>query len=361
MKVVITGGGTGGHLSVASAFIDEFKNRGFVCVFVGSKGGQDRAFFENDNRLEKKIFFDTQGVVNQKGFKKIQSLFAHLKALKEANKILKLEKPDFVLSVGGYSAAPCAFGAVFNKIPLIIHEQNAKIGRLNQLLKNRARIFFSSYEESSPCKFYPIKQDFFKNARVRSEVKNILIMGGSQGARALNNFALSFACDLKEKKIRLFHQCGKNDFENLQKEYSALNLKLKIFDSMEEKDLADLEFDVGLFAFSKIMPKVMNLCDFAISRSGASSLWELCANGLPALFIPYPYAASNHQYFNAKFLEDKNIGFLCDEKVLYDKVLWDILECFKGSEMLSKMSKEVQEECSKSAVSEMVDIILERI
>ena len=357
MKVVITGGGTGGHLSVAKAFLEEFDKRGYECIFVGSMGGQDRVYFGDDNRFAKKYFLQTKGVVNQKILGKISSLFQHFKAFIEALKILKQERVDFVLSVGGYSAAPAAFGAVFLRLPLIIHEQNARIGRLNNLLKPYAAVFFSSYLETSPIKFYPVRKEFFEYSRVREKVDKILFIGGSQGARAINNFALSMAMDLQKRGIKIFHQCGKNDFQRVLEEYHKLPLKIKILETME--DLKD-DFDVLLFDFSKNMPKIFEACDFAVSRAGASSLWELCANGIVTLFVPYPYAAGNHQYFNAKFLEDKELGFLCEEKDLYCDVLWNILELLT-QRTLSKMSRELQRETHIGATGQMVDCILERI
>lgn len=357
MKVVITGGGTGGHLSVARAFLEEFHQRGYTCLFIGSMGGQDRAYFEADERFYKKYFLRTGGVVNQKGVKKIFALFAHFKAFLEARRILKREKADFVVSVGGYSAAPAAFGAVFLKIPLVIHEQNAKIGRLNKLLKPYARLFFSSYLIDSFVKFYPVQREFFTHSRVRNSVWNILFMGGSQGARAINNFALSVALDLKERGIKVYHQCGKSDFQRVLGEYETMALRVVVVEKME--DLQG-EFDVAVFGFCGFMPQVFEVCDFAVSRAGASSLWELCANGLVSLFVPYPYAAGNHQYFNAKFLEDKNLGFLCEEKDLFCDVLWDILGLLEQGS-LSQISEKVQQECSVDAVKQMVDCIVQRV
>ena len=218
-------------------------------------------------------------------------------------------------------------------------------------------MFFSSYLETSPIKFYPVRKEFFEYSRVREKVDKILFIGGSQGARAINNFALSMAMDLQKRGIKIFHQCGKNDFQRVLEEYHKLPLKIKILETME--DLKD-DFDVLLFDFSKNMPKIFEACDFAVSRAGASSLWELCANGIVTLFVPYPYAAGNHQYFNAKFLEDKELGFLCEEKDLYCDVLWNILELLT-QRTLSKMSRELQRETHMGATGQMVNCILERI
>lgn len=216
--------------------------------------------------------------------------------------------------------------------------------------------------------FYPVNQVFFTQARVRQEVKNLLFMGGSQGARAINNFALALAEDIFQKNLRIFHQCGKTEFERVLSEYLKLNLKVGIPQESLESTitesqnvqigaLEDLDTDIVLFGFSKQMPEILKKCDFAICRAGASSLWELCANGLPALFVPYPYAAGNHQYYNAKFLEEKGLGFLCLEQDLFCEVLWDSLELLKG-ERISQISQELQKECSPKATEQIMQSIL---
>ncbi|MDE5592113.1 MAG: UDP-N-acetylglucosamine--N-acetylmuramyl-(pentapeptide) pyrophosphoryl-undecaprenol N-acetylglucosamine transferase, partial [Helicobacter sp.] len=251
-----------------------------------------------------------------------------------------------------------SFGAIFLKIPLIIHEQNARIGRLNKLLRPYAKLFFSSYLKSSPNKFYPVRRAFFQKARIRKTIKNILFMGGSQGAKTINNFALSVAEGLKERGIIIYHQCGEIDFKRECDQYQSMDLKVKcfrIFDDFLQDDLKE-KFDVFLFAFIHEIPEIFYRCDFAVSRSGASSLWELCANGLPALFVPYPYAASNHQFFNAKFLEDQNLGFLCEEKDLYDEVLWNVLDLCQ--QRVEQMSENLQKYCQLDATAQILEIIL---
>ena len=393
MRVVITGGGTGGHLSVARAFLEEFSKRGIACGFIGSTRGQDRLYFENEEKFCQKWFLDSCGVVNQHGLGKIAALWQQWRALQQARGILKEFQPAFVLSVGGYSAAPAAFGAKLLGIPLIIHEQNARIGRLNKILKPFAKLFFSSYLEDSTIKFYPVLEGVFKSARVRESVKTILFMGGSQGARAINNFALSMGAELKNRGIKVLCQSGKADFRRVVEEFLNDGLRVGILreswellnaaerqDSKTEvesaKDAASKqgveslenrvqcvkleafdEVDVVVFGFSKAMAEIYALCDFAVCRAGASSLWELCANGLPALFVPYPYAAGNHQYYNARFLEQKGLGFLCLEQDLFCDVLWDSLELLESN--ISKISADLQKECAIDAVAQMCDVILQ--
>jgi len=333
-KILITGGGTGGHLSVAKSFIDEFDNRGYDVIFVGSQKGQDKQWFENYSGLYQSYFFKTQGVVDQKLFGKINSLFMIGKAVLKTIQIIRQEKITKVISVGGFSAAPASFAAILTKTDFYIHEQNSVMGRLNSITQKYAKELFSSYLKSSKVKDYPIQIKFFENARIRKEIKTVIFLGGSQGASAINNFALKVAPKLQEMNIEIIHQTGKNDFENIQKEYERLNIKADVFD------------------FSTELIEKMNKADFAVSRSGASTLWELVALGIPTFFIPFPHAASNHQYFNAKYLLENHLCYLQSENELSENYFFECLE-----KDLEEKSKKLIQCIEKDAVKRIADII----
>ncbi len=333
-KILITGGGTGGHLSVAKSFIDEFDNRGYDVIFVGSQKGQDKQWFDNYSGLYQSYFLKTQGVVNQKLFGKINSLFMIGKAVLKTIQIIRQEKITKVISVGGFSAAPASFAAILTKKDFYIHEQNSVMGRLNTITQKYAKELFSSYLKSSKVKDYPIQTKFFENARIRKEIKTVIFLGGSQGASAINNFALKVAPKLQEMNIEIIHQTGKNDFENIQKEYERLNIKADVFD------------------FSTELIEKMNKADFAVSRSGASTLWELVALGIPTFFIPFPHAASNHQYFNAKYLLENHLCYLQSENELSENYFFECLE-----KDLEEKSKKLVQCIEKDAVKRIADII----
>ncbi|HIP01950.1 MAG TPA: UDP-N-acetylglucosamine--N-acetylmuramyl-(pentapeptide) pyrophosphoryl-undecaprenol N-acetylglucosamine transferase, partial [Campylobacterales bacterium] len=194
---------------------------------------------------------------------------------------------------------------------------------------------FSSYLEESPVSSYPVREIFFQNARVRKEIKTIIFLGGSQGATAINNYAMKIAPFLKEKDIKIIHQCGTRDEEKLKKFY--------------QKE----QIDVELFAFSTELESKIKEADFAICRAGASTLWELCASNLPALYIPYPYAAADHQFYNADFLAKKNLSFVKREKDLSVEDLDLIFDCNLGN-ISSGLKKLIQPNGAK----EIVDFIL---
>ncbi len=319
MSIIMTGGGTGGHLAIIRAVKEALiagsseevvgsreqgAEESSQLIYVGSTKGQDRAWFGEDEDFVQKYFFETRGVVDQGALGKVKSLLMMAKATLRSIKILREHKAKVVFSVGGFSAAPMAFAAKLTGTPLVIHEQNAAIGSLNKLLKPYAKYFISSYESDSPVKAYPVKEIFFENARIRKEVKTVIFLGGSQGAQAINKLALEIAPQLHDRGIRIIHQAGERNIEEVRRAYERLGIEAEVF------------------GFSDQIAALMKEADFAIARAGASTLWELSATALPTLFVPYPYAAGDHQYYNAKFLVEKELAWLMREEDLEgDKVL----------------------------------------
>lgn len=372
MALLITGGGTGGHLAIAQALAEELAKRkgqndnlGEV-VYVGSISGQDKQWFEVDSPLgdsflqsphcaslrcmydtphshseeiaksntanarildssenakvdranakatdfsEKSIFnatyfLPTSGVVDKRGIAKILSLLHHLKSLKTIRAIFAKHDIKAVISVGGFSAAPASIGAIVFGKPLFIHEQNAIKGRLNALLSPFARRVFSSFGKRRVP--YPIKSQAREKARVRTEIKTIAFIGGSQGARTINHLAISLAPTLLSLGFRIIHQCGQNELESTKAKYAEIGISV---DSSEQKEANKLE----LFGFSTDILSHLESADICIGRAGASSVWENAALGLPMIYVPYPYAASNHQVHNAEFFASKGLGLVLVE------------------------------------------------
>jgi UDP-N-acetylglucosamine--N-acetylmuramyl-(pentapeptide) pyrophosphoryl-undecaprenol N-acetylglucosamine transferase len=337
MNIAITGGGTGGHLSIARALKNELNKKGIKPIFIGSNAGQDKSWFEKEDGFSEVYFLNSQGVVNKKGLKKITSIIDILKSSLTCRKIFKKYQIKDLICVGGYSGAPASLATIFSDINLYIHEQNATMGRLNKLLKPFAKEFFSSYDENSKIKDYPVDNIFFQNSKISTKLKTIIFLGGSQGSSAINNLALSIATKLTEKDIKIIHQSGKNDFKKVKEFYHSHNIDADVFD------------------FSKNIVEKISKADFAISRSGASTLWELCALCIPSLFIPYPYAAGDHQYFNAKVLADKNLALVKREGEIKDT---DIVEKIQNLD-LENISKKLKDTIQPNGAKKIIDYILE--
>ncbi|SFZ98979.1 UDP-N-acetylglucosamine--N-acetylmuramyl-(pentapeptide) pyrophosphoryl-undecaprenol N-acetylglucosamine transferase [hydrothermal vent metagenome] len=332
MSIVMTGGGTGGHLAIIKAVKEQLK--GEELIYIGSTKGQDKQWFEDDDDFAQKYFFDTRGVVDQKGAGKLKSMWMMFQAMRKARKLLKEHNAKVVFSVGGFSSAASAFAAKSLGIPLVIHEQNAALGSLNKLMRPYAKAFISSYLEESPIKAYPIKEVFFDNAHLRSKVKTIMFLGGSQGAQAINKLALEMAPQLKEKGIKIIHQAGARNIDDVQKAYEELGIEAEVF------------------GFTTKLADYMNEADFAIARSGASTLWELSATALPTLFIPYPYAASDHQFYNAEFLVKKDLAWLMREKEIDTKRVLELLD-----EDMSTKSKGLMEIVEKDGSQKIAELL----
>ncbi|MCB4749242.1 MAG: UDP-N-acetylglucosamine--N-acetylmuramyl-(pentapeptide) pyrophosphoryl-undecaprenol N-acetylglucosamine transferase [Sulfurovum sp.] len=346
MSIVMTGGGTGGHLAIVQAVKEQLADnirKGIQyevpqgdkalfspfspLIYIGSTKGQDKQWFEDDEDFDIKYFFETEGVVNQRGIRKLKSLWKMFHAVYQARRLLKKHDVKVVFSVGGFSAAATAIAAKTLRIPLVIHEQNAALGSLNRLLKPYANVFISSYLKESPIKAYPVKKVFFDNARIRKTIKTIIFLGGSQGARAINTLALSIAPELKKHNIKIIHQAGVNHIDSVQNAY------------------VDLDIEAEVFGFTTKLSDYMKEADFAIARAGASTLWELVSTALPTLFIPYPYAVSDHQYHNAKFLVKKKLAWMMRENEINEEKILSLLH-----ENISDRSKKLMKivECNGS-------------
>lgn len=329
MKIAITGGGTGGHLNIAKCLLEAALKLNLECIYIGSESGQDKKWFENEGRFKQKYFLASSGVVDKKGFAKIKSLFSIFALSFKARQILKKEEVKAVFSVGGYSAAAASFGAILSQKALFIHEQNSKSGSLNSVLKPFAKGFYSAFnKEFTP---YPVNDKFFNEARIRTKFQTLIFLGGSQGANFINELALKLAPKLAQKGINIIHQCGEKDLQKCLEFYDKSGIK------------------ADCFAFSDNLEQKMKKADIALSRSGASTLFELCANALPAVFIPYPYAAKNHQYFNAKFLLDKALCqiFTQNELKYGEEQLLHSLFALNVEQISSKLQNLVQKDGAK--------------
>ncbi|MDP3266039.1 MAG: undecaprenyldiphospho-muramoylpentapeptide beta-N-acetylglucosaminyltransferase [Sulfuricurvum sp.] len=291
MTLIFTGGGTGGHLVIALSLAQAAKARGHKVVFIGSMSGQDRQWFEHGMVFEKTYFLDTTGVVNKKGFEKLGAMWKIFKAVIESRRIIKMLHADAIVSVGGFSAAPAAIAAITMKRPLYIHEQNAITGKLNTLLRPYAKGFVSSYETDEGHCDYPVNELYFQHARTRTEVKTVIFLGGSQGAKFINDLALQCAPWLRQKGISIIHQCGASEEERVRNAYHELGIEAEVY------------------GFTTQIAQLIERSDFAVSRSGASTLWELCAARVPAFYIPFPFAAADHQFHNARYIVEHNVGW----------------------------------------------------
>ncbi|WP_041963645.1 undecaprenyldiphospho-muramoylpentapeptide beta-N-acetylglucosaminyltransferase [Sulfurospirillum cavolei] len=335
--IAITGGGTGGHLVIARAIKEELLKRGHKPLYIGSTAGQDRAWFEGDEAFERTYFLESSGVVNKKGIHKLRSLFTTVRLAFTCRRLFKQHGVSAVFSVGGYSAAPASFGALIARLPLYIHEQNAVEGKLNRLLKPFAKAFFNSYRHDAIMTDYPVSDAFFAIRKQRQTLKTVIFLGGSQGATFINELACTLAPFFHERGIAIIHQTGAKEFERIRRFYEKTAIPADVFD------------------FSKEIAQKLSRADFAISRSGASTLWELCAASLPACFIPYPHAAANHQYYNAKTLVDQGAALMMEQANVDSHKLFEMILACDLASLSQKLTALIHEGGAKA----IVDTILQ--
>jgi UDP-N-acetylglucosamine--N-acetylmuramyl-(pentapeptide) pyrophosphoryl-undecaprenol N-acetylglucosamine transferase len=309
-RVLLTGGGTGGHLAIVAAVKSALLKRGHRPLYIGSVNGQDQQWFGEDSTFKAVRFLASKGVVNRHGWRRVAALGTILSASWEARRFMAEYEAGAVLSVGGFSAAPAAFAAIAGRRPLFIHEQNAVMGRLNRLIAPFARQTFASFGDRRVS--YPVRRPFFETARRREEVRRIIFLGGSQGAEAINTLALAAAPALARRGIAISHQTGPRALETVRARYDAMGI------------------EADCFAFDTELWHRLAAADLAVCRAGAGTVWELAAAGLPAIFIPYPYAAGDHQYHNARFIADRGGGWVVRQSAWHDEVLDEALDAPLG-------------------------------
>ncbi|MDR0747324.1 MAG: undecaprenyldiphospho-muramoylpentapeptide beta-N-acetylglucosaminyltransferase [Helicobacteraceae bacterium] len=335
--IVITGGGTGGHLAAAKAVKNALNEEGIKPFFIGSSGGQDQAWFENEIGFADTRFLSSAGVMNRRGIFRLFALIDIVVLAFKTRKLLREIGATAVFSVGGYSAAPAALAAVGLKIPLVIHEQNAVYGSLNRLLKPFAKEVFCSFDPNSPSRDYPVDDRFFETARQRSAINTVIFLGGSQGAAAINDFAMGIAKRLNDAGIKIVHQSGRKDYDRVLAFYRENSIDAVVFD-----------FDID-------MPAHLQKADLAIARAGAGTLFELTANGLPALFVPYPHAAGNHQMKNAKYLSDRGLGW-CVEQSRLTPEIFDVFTDVDLSGISKTLMKLIARDGAKAIAKHIVRV-----
>ena len=325
MRILLTGGGSAGHINPALAIAETVKQNcpQAQILFVGTEHGKERELVEREGyRLER---------VRSEGFRRSLKL-SNFKALyllvfspymKETTKILDDFQPDIVIGTGGYACWPIMAAAARRGIPTALHESNAKPGLTIQLLQRKAKRIWINFEETKKhlhtkcpvshvgnplrCEFSTLsKEEARKRLGIGENEFFILSFGGSQGAEPVNEAVLDLmkAMATEDQRLRFLHASGKRDAEMSKKRFEELELN-----RLSNCALTEYIYD---------MPLQMAAADLIISRAGAMTLSELALMKKAAILIPSPYVAANHQFYNAKALADADGAVLVEESVLKD-------------------------------------------
>jgi UDP-N-acetylglucosamine--N-acetylmuramyl-(pentapeptide) pyrophosphoryl-undecaprenol N-acetylglucosamine transferase len=362
MRIIIAGGGTGGHLFPGLAVAEEFRQRNETTevIFVGTEYGIEARVVPREGFSIR--FLRAEGLVGVSTVKKIKAVLKIFYAILDSYRIIKEIKPDIVIGVGGYASGAIMLTAVFMSIPTMILEQNSVPGLTNKILGRFVRVVCITYQES--ISYFPKGKTFLTGNPVRMQILRgsieaayklfslgrdlftVFIFGGSSGARSINTAmkeALSYIYDLRDK-IQFLHQTGTIDYETVREAYRKA------------------EFKGTITPFIYQMGEAYAISDVVISRAGATTLAEITSLGKPAILIPYPYAAGHHQELNAKKL--LNIGaakMIIDSELKGESLASGIRELYTDEKMRVEMQRNSSVVGRPEASSKVVDIAISLI
>jgi len=354
-KFIISGGGTGGHIFPAISIANALKRRfpDSEILFVGA---------ENRMEMEKVpqagyniIGLPVAGIIRKFTFRNFGVLYKFYKSFRKARKIVKDFKPDVVIGVGGYASAPVLRAASGFKIPTLIQEQNSYAGLSNKMLGNKASSICVAYKNMD--KFFPrgkiqitgnpVRKDLFNEISITDAAtyfnlspnrKTVLILGGSLGARSINESVLNGIDDLKKMKdVQVIWQTGKN--------FST------------QVDLLDDIPNITIVDFISRMDFAYQLADIIVSRAGACTISELCIVGKPVVLIPSTNVAEDHQTKNAISLVDENAVIMIKDKELNGNLINTIKDLINDKQRCDVLSENI----SKLAIIDSDERIVNEI
>ena len=343
MKVIMTGGGTGGHIYPAISIADKIKRKhpDAEILFVGTEKGMEKDLVPKNGYNIR--FITVSGFHRKQLWKNIKTAMDLVKGNRQANKIVKEFKPDLVIGTGGYVCGPVVRAAHKKGIKTYIHEQNAFPGVTNKLLEKYVDKVFVSFPESkeyfkNPSKLVvtgnPIRKSFLlcgmNDSRGKMGIKPnefvILCFGGSLGAGKINNTMIHVIKAINGMPdTRLFFITGRHYYK-------------KVMETLKENEI-DQNDNINILEYADNMHEYLSAADLVISRAGALTVSEITACGKASILIPSPNVTGNHQFFNAKVVADKGGAIIVEERDLSDeKLLGTILRLKNNKEALNSMS-----------------------
>ncbi len=349
--IMIMAGGTGGHVFPALAVADILSQRGIHVTWMGTaRGIESRLVPEAGYTLN---LISVQGLRGNGLMGWLTAPFKLIKAVVEAMRALNNNQADIVLGLGGFASGPGGVAAWLLRKPMVIHEQNAIPGLTNKLLSGLAdkvlQGFPNSFKASTQAEWVgnPVRASIA--ALVEPTLKsrdtnsiNVLVLGGSLGAKALNQTlpkAIALIGESRNLKVR--HQCGVKHIEDCQDHYQQ----------------AQVEAEVT--AFIDDMAAAYAWADIVVCRAGALTIAEISAAGVAAILVPYPYAVDDHQTQNAAALVDVGAAVIIDESIFNAQILADeIMACTISNNKLFTMAKAAKTQAKPEAATTIADICM---
>jgi len=356
MKILMVGGGTGGHVYPAIAIAEAVQDKilDSQILFVGSEGGiEEKLVPEARFSL---VTIKARGMLRKISYKAITSPFYAIAGFFESMKIIKNFQPNIIVATGGFVSLPVVLAGSLLRVPVILHEGNVIPGLAIKICKWFASCVTISFEEQRKyfrfkkvyCIGGPVRKEIIKTVKgiaiqkigIRQDQKIVLVLGGSQGARSINKVIIDALPDLSKLNIQLIHVCGERDHGWVK-------------DSVKEN-----------YQFYHLMPYMYNIwdglaaSDLVVSRSGATAVSEIIARGLPSILIPFPYSAEGHQDHNANMLKAAGASVVIKDADLNKRsLLGEIDRIFKDKELYAKMCAASASLGKPNAAYDFVDII----
>lgn len=369
MRIALSGGGTGGHIYPALAIAKGLKNidQNIEILYVGNKNSLEE-------EAAKKAGLEFQAIKSHKlnrplcSFKNVRAFLVNVAGFVSSLSILLSFRPDIVIGTGGYVCGPFVLAAAFLRIKTLIHEQNIYPGITNRLLVRFVDCILLNFAETKeylkapPGKKIEVvglpvrpeiitasKKDSFDKLGLKEGIFTLVAVGGSQGARFLNQAMITlhkkFAYD---HKIQFLHLTGKNGYEETLKMLAAEGLKVENIPN------------IRIMPYLEEMQYALAVADLIVGRAGASFLAEILVKGIPSILIPYPYASDNHQVLNARFLAEKGAARMVLEKELSGELLLKTVEeLYRNENIRLKMKEECQKLAKANALNDIIKVILE--
>lgn len=353
-KIIISGGGTGGHVYPAIAIANELKKHNTEILFVGA-----------EKKLEMKkvpqagfkiIGLPIQGFQRRLTYKNIIGIFKLLKSIFKSRKILKNFEPNLVIGVGGYASAPILYMASNRKIPTLIQEQNSYPGITNKYLSKKAKkicVAFHNMDRYFPKEKIvftgnPIRNDLlnlenkrydaYKYFDLKESKKTLLILGGSLGARTINQSIITKLQEIKAKEeVQILWQTGKYYINQVSK-------------LVNQADYSNIKF----MAFIEKMDYAYAIADLIISRAGAGTISELCVVGKPCILVPSPNVVEDHQTKNVISLVEKNAAMMVKDSEAVENLLPLGFSLISDKEKLSALEENIKPLGMKNAAENIV-------
>ena len=370
LKVLLSGGGTGGHIFPAIAIADEIKKRfpDAEFLFIGANGKME---MEKVPQAGYKIEgIDIAGIDRGNMLSNLGLPFKILKSLSKSKRIIKNFAPDFAVGTGGFASGPALYEASKMGIPIFIQEQNAHAGVTNKILSKKAKAVFTAYPKvegfpAEKIKFLgnPIRENIISGMRETSLAKEklgldknkltILSVGGSLGSRTLNNAWKENLEKIKEKGYQLIWQTGKLDYKEI-----VNSCQLSV-DGDSQKPTTNNQIQIK--EFIKDMETAYSAADVIVSRAGAIAISELAVAQKPVLLVPFPFAAEDHQTKNAMNLVEKNAAKMVKDSEMQEKFWNTLSEICEKENVRKEMSENLKYFAKPNAAEEIVDEIFNQL